>query len=162
MRPVSATARSWVFAFNERERDFLLTVLKAYPAIPHDYQPLSRESAERLSPEDQELLREALLEHHAGSQAKVRRWLKGGARFRQVEDHWRFSLAKTDFSWMMQVLNDVRVGHWLQLGSPDDVHNPIELLQKDPAAFFHMEAAGMFQIQFLEAIQRQDIEPDLE
>jgi hypothetical protein len=156
MRPIAANARSWVFVMNERERDFLIAVLKAYPAVPHDYQPLSRQSAERLSAEDQQLLHEALLEHRAGSKAKVRRWLKGGARFRKCDDGWQFSLAKRDFDWMLQVLNDVRVGNWLELGSPDDVHNPIELLQQDPAAFFHMEAAGMFQMQLLEAVRWAD------
>jgi len=153
MRRVASNARSWVFGLNERERDFLVAVLQAYPAVPHDYQPLSRESADRLSPEDEALLRDALLEHRAGGKTKVHRWLKGGARFRRADDEWRFSLARTDFEWMMQVLNDVRVGNWLRLGSPDDVHDPIELLQRDPAAFFHMEAAGLFEMQLLEAVQ---------
>jgi hypothetical protein len=156
MRRVDVTSRSWVFALSEKERDFLVAVLQAYPAVPEGYQALSRESAERLSAEDRSLLTEALLEHRAGCRAKVRRWLKGGARFRQVDDTWQFRLAKNDFNWMMQILNDVRVGNWIDLGSPDEVHNPTELLQKDPAAFFHMEAAGMFQMQFLEATRAEE------
>lgn len=154
MRQVAVNTRSWVFALSERERDFLVSVLQAYPALPRDYQPLSRESADRLGDEDRALLEESLLEHRAGCRSKVRRWLKGGARFRQQQGEWHFALSKTDFNWMMQVLNDVRVGHWLQLGSPDDIHNPIELLHRDPSAFFHMEAAGMFQMEFLAAVQQ--------
>jgi hypothetical protein len=153
MRRVKITSRAWAFALTERERDFLHAVLRAYPAVPRDHHTLSRESASRLNPEDEELLLEALTEHRDGHKAKLRRWLKGGARFKQVKDEWQFSLARTDFDWMLQVLNDVRVGYWIQLGSPDDVHNPIELLQKDPTAFFHMEAAGMFQMQLLHAVQ---------
>jgi hypothetical protein len=162
MRRVGSNARSWVFTLTEKERDFLVAVLQAYPAIPTGYQPLSRESAGRLSHEDQQLLGEALLEHRGGSRTKVRRWLKGGARFRQVDDAWQFRLARNDFDWMMQILNDVRVGNWIELGSPDDIHEPIELLEKDPAAFFHMEAAGMFQMQFLEAVREPDGEPAAE
>lgn len=153
MRQVKATARSWVFALNERERDFLMAVLQAYPAVPPDYQRLSRESVDRLNAEDEQLLHQALNEQRMAHKAKVRRWLKGGARFQPVDDEWHFRLARTDFDWMLQVLNDVRVGHWLQLGSPEDVHSPFDLLQKDPAAFFHMEAAGMFQMELLGAIQ---------
>jgi len=153
MRRVKTTTKSWAFAVSERERDFLIAVLRAYPAIPDDYQTLSRESADRLSPEDTELLHESLNEQRRAHKAKVRRWLKAGARFQPVDDEWHFRLARTDLDWILQVLNDVRVGHWLQLGSPDDIHNPIELLQKDPAAFFHMEAAGMFQMELLGAIQ---------
>lgn len=159
MRRIRSNARSWVFTVTEKERDFLVAVLQAYPAVPHDYQLLSRESAERLSPEDQELLGEALLEHRGVSRTKVRRWLKGGARFRQVDGAWQFSLAKRDFNWMMQILNDVRVGNWIELGSPEEIHEPLDLLQKDPAAFFHMEAAGMFQMQFLEALRQPDSVP---
>jgi len=162
MRQVSSNARSWVFALTERERDFLVAVLQAYPSVPHDHQSLSRESADRLSADDHALLSEALLEHRAGSKSKVRRWLKGGARFRQSEDQWQFSLARGDFDWMLQILNDVRVGNWIELGSPDDVHDPIELLQKDPAAFFYMEAAGMFQMQFMEVVRQMDGESNSE
>jgi hypothetical protein len=35
----------------------------------------------------------------------------------------------------------------------------MDLLQKDPVAVFHMEAAGLFQMQFLEGIQGADNEP---
>lgn len=162
MRQVAANARSWVFALTDKERDFLVAVLRAYPSIPQDYPLLSRESADRLSAEDQALLGEALLEHRGGSKAKVGRWLRGGARFRRVDGAWQFSLARGDFDWMMQVLNDVRVGNWIELGSPDDVHDPVELLRKDPAAFFYMEAAGMFQMQLLEAVGKTRTEPDPE
>jgi len=153
MKLVKSTAKFWTFTLNERERDFLIAVLRSYPAIPDHHQTLSRESRDWIKPEDEQLLHEALLEQRTSHKAKLGRWLKGRARFKQVEDRWHFSLAKADFDWMLQVLNDVRVGNWIQLGSPDDVHNPIEMLQKDPAAFFHMEAAGMFQMEFLRAVE---------
>ncbi len=160
MRRVGANKRAWVFALSERERDFLVAVLQAYPAVPHDHQPLSRHSTDRLSPDDEVLLREALLEHRAGGKARLRRWLKAGKRFRPVGDEWHFSLARADLEWMLQVLNDVRVGNWLQLGSPEEVHDPIALLRRDPAAFFRMEAAGLFEMQLLEAIQDPEIPPE--
>jgi hypothetical protein len=156
MKRVGETARAWVFAVNERERDFLVAVLQAYPAVPPDYQPLSRESADRLSPEDEALLHEALREHRAGLRSRIRRWLGRGARFRPVGEEWQFKLVKADLNWMLQALNDVRVGYWIQLGSPEDIHDPFELLQKDPAALFHMEAAGLFEMQFLQATHGDD------
>jgi len=152
MRQVKTSARSWVFALSLRERAFFIAVLQAYPAVPQSHQPLSRESADRLSPEDEHLLHEALAQHRKENQAKVRRWLKGGARFKRVEEEFHFSLARTDYNWMLQVLNDVRVGNWIALGSPEEIHNPVELLQRDAAAFFHMEAAGMFQMELLQLI----------
>ncbi len=149
MRLARATARAWTLALSDRERDFLVAVLQAYPAVPPEYQPLSRQSADRLSPEDQQLLSEALAEHRSENQSRLRRWLRAGARFRPVDQEWQFNLSRADFDWMLQVLNDVRVGNWLQLGAPEDVHDPSCLLEKDPAALFLMEAAGMFQMEFL-------------
>jgi hypothetical protein len=149
MRLARATARAWTFALAERERDFLVAVLRAYPAVPPAYQSLSRESADRLSPDDQQLLNDALAEHRTENRAKVNRWLKGGARFRPVDQEWHFSLSHADYNWMLQTLNDVRVGNWLRLGAPEDVHDPAALVEQDPAAFFLMEAAGMFQMGFL-------------
>jgi len=149
MRLVKTTPTSRIFALDERERAFFLAVLQAYPAVPDARQPLSRESADHLQPEDEHLLHQALAEHRQGNVSKVRRWLNGGARLKQAAGEWHFSLSRKDFNWLLQVLNDVRVGHWIQLGAPDDVRDPDELLRKDPTAFFHMEAAGMFQMELL-------------
>jgi hypothetical protein len=149
MRLVSTTPTSRVFALNEKERVFFLGVLRSYPAVPDARQPLSRGSADHLDPGDEHLLHEALAEHRKGNSAKIRRWLNGGSRLKAAGGEWHFSLARKDFDWLLQVLNDVRVGHWIQLGSPDDVHDPLALLRKDPTAFIHMEAAGMFQMELL-------------
>jgi hypothetical protein len=151
VRQLKATSRAWTFALTDREREFLLAVLRAYPVLPPDYQPLSRDSADRVSPEDLHLLHDALAEQRGAHQARLRRWLRSGSRFRPCEQEWQFNLARTDLDWMLQVLNDIRVGHWLKLGCPEDIHDPESLLRQDPAAFFYMEAAGMFQMQFLQA-----------
>ena len=149
MRLVSTTPTASVFSLNDQERVFFLAVLQSYPAVPDARQPLSRESSDHLDPGDECLLHEALSEHRQGNSAKIRRWLNGGSRLKPAEGEWHFRLARKDFNWLLQVLNDVRVGHWVQLGSPDDVHDPLALLRKDPTAFFHMEAAGMFQMELL-------------
>jgi hypothetical protein len=133
-----------------------LAVLEAYPVMPAGYQSLTRNSGDRLSDEDEALLQQALVEHRADNRQRIHRWLKGGRRFQSAGGDWQFNLVKTDFNWMLQVLNDVRVGSWLQLGSPNEVHNPVELLHKDPVALFHMEAAGLFEMYFLEAVQESD------
>lgn len=152
MRLIRTTAKTWRFALVERERDFLVAVLKAYPVAPRDLQSLSRYSMEHLSEEDEALLADALAEQRSGNRDLVQRWLKSPTRFKMKGEKWEFSLAKTDFNWMLQVLNDVRVGSWVLLESPEDVQDPFELMQKHPAAFFQMEAAGLFEMQFLQTI----------
>jgi hypothetical protein len=53
----------------------------------------------------------------------------------------------------MQVLNDVRVGSWVILGSPDK--KPAELNATTAPHFLAMEMAGYFQMQLLEALGRE-------
>lgn len=151
MRKVRSSDKSWTFALAPREQEFLLAVLRAYPVTPKSHHQLSRDSAEDIDPEDQRLLEEAIAEQRAGNKFRVQRWLAGN-RLRKVEDEWEFDLATNELDWLLQVFNDVRVGYWVQLGEPGDLSNPIDLLQKNPAAFFFMEAAGMFQMQLLETL----------
>lgn len=160
MKRLGSSAEAWTFGVDEREREFLETVLESFPCVPSDYQPLSREGGDAVAAEDTAMLQEAMMEHQAEGKARVHRWLGDGERFQREREGegWTFQLAKSDFDWMMQVLNDVRVGNWLRLGAPEDIHNPVEVLRKDPAAFFRMEAAGLFQVQFLEAVQGTDLE----
>jgi len=153
MRQVAATTRSWQFALTEQERDFLVAVLESYPVVPLGHQRLNRGFDAGFSPEDEELLQEALREQRATHHELVRRWLAAPRRFHRAKGTLRFRLLKADLNWMLQVLNDVRVGSWLRLGSPGEGHNPFELLHKDPVALFRMEAAGLFEMQFLAAIR---------
>ena len=149
MRCVRRSAESRTFALGSRERDFLLAVLRAYPVVPESHQPLSRHSAVGLDAEDEHLLAEALAEQRSGNRSRVERWLSEG-RLKQAGNEWEFDLKADEFDWMLQVLNDVRVGYWIRLGCPDDVAQPMELLKRDPSSFFFMEAAGLFQMELLQ------------
>jgi hypothetical protein len=48
------------------------------------------------------------------------------------------------------VLNDIRVGNWVILGSPE--HKPAELTAAKTPHFLAMELAGYFQIPLLQAL----------
>jgi hypothetical protein len=48
------------------------------------------------------------------------------------------------------VLNDVRVGSWVLLGSPEEM--AVDLTETNAHLFRAMEMAGYFQAQFLQAL----------
>jgi len=52
---------------------------------------------------------------------------------------------------LLQVLNDVRIGSWIELGSPE---RPLEALgAKTAPAVWAMEMAGAFQMSLLELLR---------
>jgi hypothetical protein len=58
--------------------------------------------------------------------------------------------------WLLQVLNDVRVGSWLLLGSPDGPAETLAKLSHETAShFWSMEVAGQFQMVLINAMNRR-------
>jgi hypothetical protein len=151
MTRIAKTSKLWRFALDEREKDCLELVLQSYPAIPRAHQPLSRHTAEGLDAEDTALLDEALEDQRQAHRNHLQRWWRKPGRLRQQEDTWELEVPVSDLDWLLQVLNDVRVGQWIRLGAPETIDNPLALLKKDGKALFLMELAGMFQMTLLEA-----------
>ena len=58
-----------------------------------------------------------------------------------------------EIEWLLQVLNDVRVGSWIALGSPDPEQDKKIVYHKDMLPHFQMmELAGAFETVFLDAL----------
>jgi hypothetical protein len=72
-------------------------------------------------------------------------------RFKPAETGARLSLSPAEVEWVLQVLNDVRVGSWIILGSPDEKRT--ELNERTAPHFAAMETAGYFEAQLLEALR---------
>jgi hypothetical protein len=63
-------------------------------------------------------------------------------------------LERADTEWLPQVLNDIRVGHWLRLGSPEPGDlNPLNLGLKHLPIWLAMEMSGSFQMSILAALE---------
>lgn len=159
MTRISATARVWRFALSDGEKQALDGVLRSYPGVPPGHQPLSRTAGDALGEEDRHLLDEALEEQRQVLRERVQRWRRKPARFRRRGDAWELELAVKDVDWLLQVLNDVRVGHWIRLGSPDSLDNSFPLFARDGQALVLMELAGMFQMILIEAIENPGPDP---
>jgi len=140
----------FIFEAGTREKNLLLGVLKLYPCIPAAHR---LKQLDRLPDSSQNLLDEALAEQRVESKKQLEAFLTEPARFEQTQDGWRFSLSRTELEWMLQILNDIRIGSWIKLGSPDEKRG-IRLLNKETAQdFWAMELAGALQMQMLEALK---------
>jgi hypothetical protein len=153
VKQISANDQAVIFQITARERDVLMQILQSYPVVPPAHQAVSKELKEPRVTEYQRLLDEALAEQRAANKSHLQAWLAAPERFPKGKTGYRFTLERSDSEWLLQVLNDIRVGHWLRLGSPE-----IATLKPkgiDPKLFpscIAMELSGYFQMCILEAL----------
>jgi hypothetical protein len=138
------------FQLSSREKDLLLNVLLLYPRIPSGYQPISRSDGQQQEA-NQRLLEESLAETRLHNQKELQALLSDPQRLKQKEREWQLTLSSGDMEWLLQVLNDIRVGSWIRLGSPE---MPLKTLNAETAPnIWAMEMAGSFQMRFLELLE---------
>ncbi len=153
MKLIKAAGGEFHFQLGAKEKQVLFTVLRRYPAIPPAHQRWSK-TEER--PEEQALLDAALAEQRAQNKKQVMAMMESAARFQKTESGWRFSIAAEQVEWLLQVLNDVRVGSWLALGSPEGPNEMLAALNDRTApVFWAMEMSGQFQGVLLSALREK-------
>jgi len=69
----------------------------------------------------------------------------------------RLSLSPSELEWLLKILNDVRVGSWIILGSPEQGMEFKLLNEKTAPDFWAMEMSGQFQMRFLEALEKREV-----
>jgi hypothetical protein len=153
---VRATKSSLVFHLETREKRVLVELLKLYPRIPTSYRRAPRQSGAAPPEASRKLLEESLAEQRAANQKQVRAWLNDQNRFEEDEAGCLLSFSPSQLEWLLQVLNDVRVGSWIILGSPEETREPGLINEKTAPHFWAMDVAGMFQMQLLNAIEGKE------
>ena len=153
MKLVQATKTRLVFHLGLREEQSLVQILRLYPCVPPAHHVLSKSSRLPNAEANQQLLDEALAEQRTETRKQVQALLADPRRLAHTETGGRLSLAHAEVEWLLQVFNDIRVGSWVNLGSPDE--KPAELTAANAPHFLAMEMAGYFQMQLLEGLQSE-------
>ena len=151
MKLVRATKSRLIFELGQREKRSLPQILMLYPCVPSAHHVLSKSGQVPDREGNQQLLDEALAEQREENRKQVRALLADPRRFEPTETGARLSLSPAEVEWLMQVLNDIRVGSWVILGSPDQ--KPVEVTAANAPQFLAMEMAGYFQMQLLGALE---------
>ena len=149
---ITRSANRFVFHLGKRDKHFLLELLKLYPRMPSAHQPLSKSAPSAQKQSNQELLDQALAEQRAENKKQLEGLLADKERFKETESGCRLSLTPGDVEWLLQVLNDIRVGSWVRLGSPEPKLELATLNNLTAPDFWSMEIAGYFQVHLLEAL----------
>ena len=147
-----SAAASFVFQISKQEVEWLLAVLKFYPQLNSDYHQISQGVAAEIIA-GQQLLEEAMAQRRGEHKRKLDQFLATPGRFRlEAPDLYRLTLAAGQMDWMLQVLNDVRVGCWVKLGRPELEPVCTRKLNVEEARMMAiLELSGFFQMVLLGA-----------
>lgn len=150
MKFLRATDHDRVYALQPAELQMLLVVLSSFPLSQRGH-TLSQFADTQEITDAQKLLDEALQEQRTHRRTELEGWLKAPDRFRQHEGQLEWRIEDSRREWLLQILNDVRVGAWSELGSPgslEDVHRQTPEGNLRHVAL--MDMAGMFQMALLD------------
>ena len=147
-----------VFQLAAREKLLLLELLRAYPQMPPAQRVVSKSGQLPDQATGQRLLDEALAEQRAENKRQLHALIHDSRRWKEEKKHWLLQLSSPDLEWMLQVLNDIRVGSWVELGSPEQWSEMVT--PHEARRVWTMELAGAFQMAFLHALER-DVGPEV-
>jgi hypothetical protein len=136
-----------VFHLDKHEKELFVVLLRQYPVIPPAHHRLSKSNEPANAP-NQKLLDDALAEQRKENKKLVDAFLADPQRFSETETFCRLKLAPGETEWLLQVLNDIRVGSWILAGSPGELPRP-DFTDLTTPEVWTMELAGAFQMSLL-------------
>ncbi len=143
-----------IFRMNEREEGLLLAMLRLYPVLENSHHRISRDPKAGASAE-QRLLEESMGQQRAAHRRKVEALFHNPQRFfKDALGERHLVLTAAQLEWLLQVLNDIRVGNWVRLGCPD-LEKPaaMNMARASARALQAMHICGEFQLALLEAVK---------
>ena len=154
MKLIKREGEDFVLHIGRRERRLLFEVLKLYPLVPVAHHRVSQ-TAKQMD-EHQTLLEEALAERRQENKRQLVAMLREEQRFKETDTGYRLTLSAPQMEWLLQVLNDIRVGSWLILGEPDEKKGkPVALTSENARHYAAMEFCGLFQMTLLDAVEQR-------
>ena len=155
MKLLRKTTEAFTFELEWIERFQLQEVLRHYPLTPLAHYQIARSAETGQRSGDQLLLEEAMTAHQQSLRQKIHELLTPGRRFAKDADTYLLTLQGEEVEWLLQALNDVRVGCWVLMGCPEEER--LEKLTKTNVGHHVlMETALMFQAHLLHALHDSD------
>lgn len=151
---VIRSADQYVLQLAKQEKQMLFELLRLYPRIPAGHQSLSKSGRLPEAEATQRMLDEALAEQRALNRKQVQTFISDPSRCEETEAGVRLRLSPADFEWLLQVLNDIHVGSWILLGSPDPELDVARLDKTTAPHFWVMSLARDFQAGLLHPFEK--------
>ncbi len=144
--------RQLAFQIDDREEALLLAILHLYPVLESSHYRLSKDP-KVANPSEQRLLEDSMSQMRMAHRKKLEEMFRNPSRyFKDAPNERRLILTGPQLEWLLQVLNDIRVGSWVKLGCPDLEKPTAEQMKKlNPRDVQAMHLSGHFQSALLEA-----------
>ena len=156
MNFLKATKDNLFFHIPPEGKAALRMLVRNYPAMDASHFELSKFSDPEEVEEDREFLEQSLSEEQQSNRSRVRAIIADKERFHETEGGFVMRLSLADVELLLQALNDVRIGFWIRLDSPDD---GLEMeLRSDPKSaplLATMQVCGFFQGALLDGLRRR-------
>ena len=157
MKFIKAEKDNLVFQIGKREKRMLFTVLELYPLLPCAYQRLTRTVETDDEKANQKLLEEALAAQQQENKKQLMAMMKNPRRFQENHAGYHFKVGVHQVEWLLQVLNDIRVGSWIALDSPDPKQGkPAALSAGGVRHLWAMELCSFFESVLLDALHGRE------
>lgn len=108
------------FRFERPEREMFTRILEMFPRQHSSLRKISEDA------HAQELLEKALQQHRAQLREEASRVLRNHGELvidPEFNEFWDLTLSEAEIEWTLQMLNDVRIGFWTEIGSPNPTHD---------------------------------------
>jgi hypothetical protein len=145
VRLIRRTDRALVFLLKASELQMLGLVLSQFPLRDQDQQ-ISRFGDDEDLKGAQQLLNEAMAERRKEARSELQAWLRSADRFTHTDHGEELLVHHDETEWLLQILNNVRVGAWQRLGEPEDLADASRSATAESIRYLTvMEMAGGFQ-----------------
>ena len=145
MRLVRRTNEARVFRLKASELQMFVLVLSQFPLRDQDQQ-ISRFGNDEDLRGAQELLNQAMADRRREARLELEAWLRADGRFNHTDAGEELLVRHEETDWLLQILNNVRVGAWQRLGAPEHLADAFRAPTAESVRYLTvMEMAGGFQ-----------------
>ncbi len=141
------------FQLSLHEKQWFITTLSLYPLLDDTYHKITKTNRADIKA-SQKFLQESMSDQRRAYRKKLDQFLHPKDLFQpDASGQYRFTITAEQADWLLQILNDIRVGSWIKLGSPDlDKVRQQGVTQEKTRYLLAMEMSGFFQMVLLEAL----------
>jgi hypothetical protein len=142
MKRIKQAGNRWEYELNEKEAMVLRSLLNSFPFTKLFTARMSKGTHDAESLDREILLNNSLSTHRSGLEKAAKRL--AGESLIEGPVNWSLKLKSDDQENLLQILNDIRIGAWRELGEPEDTYQKPE----SPAQFQLwnlMNLAGYFE-----------------
>ncbi len=155
MKVIRQEGGQFELQMEEEEWESFSDLLAQYPLTPADHHSLnSKSNPDPDLKESEQWLRDSVSNHQTDREAQIKKWIQSIKPSNNDADlMYPISFDPERADWLIEILNDLRVGSWMSLDCPSaDELSGKSWESKGWPRIWIMEASGMYESILLQAL----------